>query len=320
VRVLDLYCGGGGVAVGFAVAGFEVVGVDIVDRRDSYPFEFHRADALEYPLDGFDLITASPPCQAYSFSTSRFRANGREYADLVSATRERLRASGIPWVIENVVGAPLINPITLCGQMFGLGVVRHRLFESSFKITPPPHPRHTRRCARMGTMPEPGDLVTVVGGARDLAYGSAAMGVWWMSGTELSQSIPPVYSLYIGRAFLGWSARQDPPPESMTEDAVDQPDGHHGFRPEILTRLPGPDDGRLARERELAAECSRRYRARRRGENVPLRKPGPKASPVTALRRRHAYLGAELARERTLRIALEMMNDEGNSDGSVEEA
>src|SRR5574337_20985 len=125
-RLLDLFCCAGGCAMGYHRAGFDVVGVDI-NPQQRYPFEFHQADAMTFDLSGFDAIHASPPCQAYTV------LGGREdlshYPDLVDAVRERLQASGKPWIIENVPGAPLRDPITLCGAMFGLRRYRHRLFE-----------------------------------------------------------------------------------------------------------------------------------------------------------------------------------------------
>src|SRR5688500_4187308 len=118
MRLLDLFCGAGGCSEGYHRAGFEVVGVDLKAQKN-YPFEFIQADALDYPLDGFDVIHASPPCQAYSVLR---RANpDAEYADLIEPTRAKLQASGLPWIIENVPGAPLAQSITLCGSMFGLG-------------------------------------------------------------------------------------------------------------------------------------------------------------------------------------------------------
>ena len=125
-RALDLFCGGGGVSYGLALAGYEVTGVDLVHQK-RYPFEFRQADALTYPLDGYDLICASPPCQAY---TSARHIRGREHPRLIEAVRDRLAASGTLYIIENVVGAPLIDPVMLCGSMFGLKVWRHRLFEA----------------------------------------------------------------------------------------------------------------------------------------------------------------------------------------------
>src|SRR6187200_2858563 len=120
-RLLDLFCCEGGAAIGYHRAGFDVVGVDIVDRP-RYPFEFHQADALTYPLDGFDAIHASPPCQAYSITKN---AHDRQHPEMVEPVRARLVASGVPYVIENVVGAPLIDPVTICGSMFDLRAWDH---------------------------------------------------------------------------------------------------------------------------------------------------------------------------------------------------
>src|SRR5262245_41316846 len=114
-RLADLFCGAGGAGMGYHRLGFEVVGVDI-KPQPNYPFEFHQADALTFPLEGFDAVHASPPCQ--HASALSVMANAGEYPDLIPPTRERLIASGLPYVIENVVGAVLIGPFTLCGASF----------------------------------------------------------------------------------------------------------------------------------------------------------------------------------------------------------
>lgn len=198
-RVLDLFCGAGGAGYGYYLAGYEVIGVDI-EPQPHYPFKFCQADALTYPLDGFDLIHASPPCQAYSAASAPFKYAGKVYPDLVSPIRERLLARGIPYVIENVPGAPLLDPITLCGLMFALRVVRHRRFETSFPISAPSHPVHAWRTARMGRTPKSGQLWSVVGNVGNVPDASRAMGVsWTISGRELAQAIPPDYTAFIGR-------------------------------------------------------------------------------------------------------------------------
>src|SRR5713226_9004155 len=127
-RLLDLFCGAGGAAAGYARAGFEVVGVDI-RPQPRYPFAFHQADALTCSLDGFDAYHASPPCQLYSRTHRLWKSS--VHPDLVDPLRQRLRATGKPYMLENVPGAPLPGSIVLCGTMFGLGVLRHRLFESN---------------------------------------------------------------------------------------------------------------------------------------------------------------------------------------------
>jgi DNA (cytosine-5)-methyltransferase 1 len=202
-RLLDLFCGAGGAGMGYHRAGFEVVGVDI-EPQPHYPFEFHQADAMTYPLNGFDAIHASPPCQAYSAGRNIWKGRLPEnrHPDLVDATRQRLVESGRPYVIENVVGAPLTNYVVLCGDMFGLGVKRHRLFETSFMIWAPPKCRPSH----------PDFFVSVFGGGAKAkrtgrgfpktnvvhAEASRAMGIDWMTRDELSQAIPPVYTEWIG--------------------------------------------------------------------------------------------------------------------------
>lgn len=183
--------------MGYYQAGFEVVGVDI-KPQPNYPFEFHQADALEFPVDGFDVIHASPPCQAYT----RMKVwSNKAHPELVEPVRERLKMSGKPYVIENVPGAPLINPITLCGMMFGLMVYRHRLFECNPIILPHPHPHphpYPTRPIKAGRPVKEGEIITVVGNFSDVAYARKAMGIEWMKRNELSQAIPPAYTKWIG--------------------------------------------------------------------------------------------------------------------------
>lgn len=209
-RLLDLFCGAGGAGMGYHLAGFDVVGVDI-NRQPRYPFEFHRGDALEYLAacgEAFDFVHASPPCQAYSRLRHR---TGKAYPDLVAPTRRALEGAGLPYVIENVPEAPLRDPVLLCGAAFDLGVhmdtwrglVRHRAFESS------------RPLAGTGCRCTGGPTVTVTGtggsylntGVRGGCKGrkadsSAAMGIDWMTIAELSQAIPPAYTQFIGEQLL----------------------------------------------------------------------------------------------------------------------
>lgn len=207
-RLLDMFCGAGGAGAGYAKAGFEVVGVDL-HPQPRYPFEFHQADAMTFDLSGFDAIHASPPCQAYTV------LGGREdlshYPDLVDAVRERLQAAGVPWIIENVPGAPLRDPITLCGAMFGLRSYRHRLFESSVQLAAPPHPKHEVRVNRRGENRREhwanGGFITITGDV-GVYCGPEAMGVDWMSGNELSQAIPPAYTEFLGRQLLAHTERR----------------------------------------------------------------------------------------------------------------
>lgn len=158
-RCLDLYCCAGGASTGLAQAGFEIVGSDIAPQPH-YPFAFTQRDALSFErheLRAFDFIWASPPCQRHS-SATRQTGNPDDHPDLIPPTRKMLRASGVPFVIENVLAAPLDpeRTVMLCGAMFDLGVVRHRLFEFSWLVEQPPHPKHKGSLVT-------GEYVTVAG-------------------------------------------------------------------------------------------------------------------------------------------------------------
>lgn len=196
MKALDLYCGAGGASMGLYRAGYDVTGVDL-NPQPNYPFEFIQMSALDVDLSGYDLIWASPPCQAFTWSAKQWH---KEYPDLVDATRQRLILAGVPYIIENVIGAPLVDPQTLCGTMFGLKLIRHRLFETNFDWQAPPHHRHT------GTVRH-GDYFTVAGhggnGRRAHHLWVEAMGIDWMTNPELAQAIPPAYSEYIANQ-LTW--------------------------------------------------------------------------------------------------------------------
>lgn len=215
-RALDLFCCAGGASMGLHRAGFEVVGVDIVPQP-RYPFEFHQADALTFPLDGFDFIWASPPCQAY---TSAAPLQKRDHPRLIDPIRSRLVASGVPYAIENVPGAPLIDPTILCGLTFGLNVKRHRHIETNFQVLTNPCPKGhpgdwlivfgwsaLRRSRGQGTGPKK-DRGKTKGKSVPHAEAQAAMGIDWMNRRELSESIPPAYGEHIGRAALAHLASQ----------------------------------------------------------------------------------------------------------------
>lgn len=208
LRMLDTFCKAGGCSVGYAQAGFDVTGVDI-EPQPRYPFRFIQADAIAYIREfgrEYDVVHASPPCQRYSSGTVGRDRSG--YPDLVGPTRQALLETGRAYVMENVPGAPLRRDLLLCGQMFGLPIIRHRIFESNAFLLSPPHPRH------QGSMLD-GSLIAVygakwlVGGqggikgriplwARRLPAQQAAMGIDWMTGEELEQAIPPAYTAYIG--------------------------------------------------------------------------------------------------------------------------
>lgn len=210
-RALDLFCCAGGASMGLHRAGFEVVGVDI-RPQPHYPFEFHQADALTFPLEGFDFIWASPPCQAHTTMSNRWRGKGTaadKHPDLIPDTRERLKNADSLYVIENVAGAAaaMHEPFRLTGEMFGLGVHRSRLFEASFPILVPlPVPRQNRPVAVYGAM-DGRRLWSRKDGSelrapRSMAEPSAAMGIDWMEWKELTEAIPPAYSEFIGRAAI----------------------------------------------------------------------------------------------------------------------
>ena len=174
-KLLDLFCGAGGCAVGYAAAGFDVTGVDI-RPQPRYPYRFLQADALDFPLDDFDVVHASPPCQAYSICQN-FLQRPDAYPDLLAVVRQKLLTWGGVWVIENVPGAPMQQGVMLCGSMFGLGVLRHRYFEASTVLFAP------APCQHQGSVKD-GTYISVFGkGGRGFTRerGGRAMGIDWMT-------------------------------------------------------------------------------------------------------------------------------------------
>jgi DNA (cytosine-5)-methyltransferase 1 len=240
LRILDLFCGAGGAAMGYHRAGFEVVGVDIAPQPH-YPFEFYRGDAVrtlegmlgghgfgatELMLSRFDAIHASPPCQAYSATRTIWNNRG-DHPELVEPTRELLKQAALPWVIENVPGAPLSEPVVLCGSMFGLQadeweLRRHRLFElDGFSCMVPPcaHKRpvlgvyggHARRRRVMGVYGHGGgdpNSNPNRGNSAPIALAREIMGIDWMTAAEISQAIPPAYTEHIGGYLLAETKRR----------------------------------------------------------------------------------------------------------------
>jgi len=206
-RLLDLFCGAGGAGMGYHRAGFDVVGVDI-KPQPHYPFEFHQADAMAFPLDGFDAIHASPPCQAYSAATAP--AAKANHPDLYAPTRDRLVASGLPYAIENVIGAPYSHGVVLCGSMFGLEedgewLRRHRNFEASWLVFQPPcaHPVGRRPILVTGKSfinGQPRDYKHSRQGPFDLAC--RLMGIDWTDRHGLANAIPPAYTSWLGAQML----------------------------------------------------------------------------------------------------------------------
>jgi len=217
--LLDTYCKAGGCTKGYQRAGFYVVGVDIEPQPNYCGDEFYQADAIEFiekNWRGFDVIHASPPCQKYTrMNKGLLQSQGvsREHPDLIEPTRRVLQATGLPYVIENVEGAPLLDPIILCGSSFGLLVQRHRLFESNMFLMsmpcahgwqkmdkPPLHRLAGHRKALMSR------VVGVYGHGRgkgdDKPLWQRAMQIDWMTRKEMAQAIPPAYTEFIGRQLL----------------------------------------------------------------------------------------------------------------------
>lgn len=208
--MLDLFCGAGGASAGYHAAGFDVTGVDI-SPSDHYPYRMIRGDALEVPIDGYDLVAASPPCQRYSQATPIDRR--ADHPDLVAVVRARLadavaRGSIGAYVIENVPGAPLVDPVTVCGWTLRLPVRRHRIFESSVPIV-------GTGCCHDAT----GYAVPVYGtsGQRDTAGRTVAaseareaMGISWAPWSALTQAVPPAFTLWVGTQVVSHlRARRD---------------------------------------------------------------------------------------------------------------
>ena len=206
-RLLDLFCKAGGTSMGYARAGFEVEGVDI-KPQPHYPFKFYQADALEFPLEGYDAYHASPPCQGYmnALNMANVRAKYKDAKRLIEPVRELLIATGKPFIIENVVGSPLKDFIILSGMMFDLKVIRKRWFEChGFEVglLPPPQTYKNARLAgyipynkgetsRRNRLPQIWNKTSA----------SKAMGIDWMFLYELNEAIPPAYTEFIGKYLL----------------------------------------------------------------------------------------------------------------------
>lgn len=209
-KILDLYCGAGGAAMGLHKVGFITVGIDTIEQPN-YPFEFIKGDALDADLNDYDAYWASPPCQAYSWAASLHRNRGKIYPDLIIATRERLLKTDKPFVIENVIGAPLRKDLLLCGTMFNLNIIRHRIFETEkFYVPQCFHPNHKRAVeiqTKNKNYTKRAQYCSVAGHG---GHGSSfkyedwkiAMDIDWMTKEELVQAVPPAYSEYIGKFLM----------------------------------------------------------------------------------------------------------------------
>jgi len=201
IRLLDTFCGAGGCTKGYQRAGFYVVGVDIAPQPHYCGDEFYQADALDFIREyghEYNVIHSSPPCQVYG-KTKHLANEG--HPDLIAETRKALQIAGKPYIIENVPGAPLIDPTILTGGHFGILVHRPRLFESSFPLpfvlaqplSPP---------VKMGRPVQDGDVIQPVGHFSGVDYARREMGIDWMTGAELAQAIPPAYTEWIGKQLL----------------------------------------------------------------------------------------------------------------------
>jgi len=210
MKLLDLFCGAGGASAGYAAAGFDVHGVDLKHGK-RYPYTYVRADVLDVLrdknyLDQFDVIHASPPCQTHSITQHLRNAQGKTTSklDLIPQTRAALIESGKPYIIENVPGSPLINPIQLCGSSFGLKVRRHRLFESNMPLEGSVcnHKLQGRPVGVYGSLndeiPKGGKTAATIDEARN------AMGISWAIWTELVEAIPPAFTEYLGGQIGSW--------------------------------------------------------------------------------------------------------------------
>lgn len=208
-KLLDLFCCCGGISKGFHDAGFKCTGIDIKNNH-KYPYDFIQKDIFDLDINfmqEFDLIHASPPCQSFTWSSAKHRNKGKTYPDLVADTRKLLQRTGRPYIIENVIGAPVRKDLVLCGVMFGLRVIRHRIFEiKGFTVLQPKHEKHKSGSTNSKGNPQSYYACVAGGGGDGYSYKlidwQKAMGIDWVTKKEhLTQMIPPKYSEYIGKYF-----------------------------------------------------------------------------------------------------------------------
>lgn len=233
-RLLDLFCKAGGAAAGYHATGFTVVGIDR-DWQPNYPFFMRREtlfDSDEHAFvcwlrENFDAVHASPPCQKHS-DLARRNGNADAHPCFIEATRRILRRSGLPFVIENVEGAPLVEPVRLCGTLFPeLRVIRHRLFETNWPLWAPKCAAHPlcftmdKRKAHYGKLDEMTAFVQVTGGGNcSVAAARDAMRIDWMTKAELNEAIPPAYTRFIGRQLLQFLRESRHSPAGPSQQAV----------------------------------------------------------------------------------------------------
>lgn len=191
-RLLDLFCGAGGAAMGYHRAGFEVVGVDHIDQPN-YPFTFWLGDALEpeWDMEAFDVIHASPPCQHYA-NVTRWRGEQTEHPALIALTRDLLEEMGLPYVIENVRTNVLRGDFLICGTALGLPFRRHRHFETNW----------SGMVMNNGCHHRPTDFSFDHGAKQTESIYRDAMGCEWMTVKESREAIPPAYTEFIGAQLL----------------------------------------------------------------------------------------------------------------------
>lgn len=205
--LLDLFCGAGGATKGYQRAGFYVIGVDLNPQPNYIGDEFYQADAREFIdnnpvlMERVNAVHASPPCQRYSAMSKCRPALAATYPDLIDPMREVLSQLGLPYVIENVPGAPMIDPVMLCGGMFGRELYRHRLFEASFTIPQPEHPKHTIPASKAGHW-RPGTVMSISGNVSPIAHARDIMDIDWSTRAELAEAIPPYYTEYVGKYLM----------------------------------------------------------------------------------------------------------------------
>lgn len=211
MKIADLFCGAGGAGKGLHDVGFEVIGFDIEPQKN-YPFEFHQQDAFMVDLSEFDAVWASPPCQAYGNLNKGTNGNAGTKLDLIDDVRRYLVKAKLPFIIENVPGSPLIDPILICGSMFDppMDIRRHRLFECNVPLQPPiwscRHALYGPRFQYQSHGRKHMSRVVWVYGqnhtVNETPVRMKAMEIDWMNNYEITQAVPPAYSEHLGKQLM----------------------------------------------------------------------------------------------------------------------